>query len=76
MQRVAVNDAGLRIGEDHQNAKLTDREVDEIRALNESGIGYRRLARMFEVSRSAIAMIVRCERRAQIPANYRKDARA
>lgn len=71
MQRVAINEAGLRIGEDHQNAKLTNAEVDQIRALNESGIGYRRLAAMFEVSRSTIAMIVRCERRAQSPADYR-----
>lgn len=71
MQRVAINEAGLRIGEDHQNAKLTNAEVDQIRALNESGIGHRRLAAMFEVSRSTIAMIVRYERRAQSPAGYR-----
>lgn len=71
MQRVAINEAGLRIGEDHQNAKLTNAEVDQIRALNESGVGYRRLAAMFEVSRSAIAMIVRCERRAESATGFR-----
>ena len=30
---VAVNEAGLRIGEDHPNAKLTDGEVEMIRQL-------------------------------------------
>ena len=30
---VAVNDAGLRIGEDHPNAKLTDAEVERIRGV-------------------------------------------
>lgn len=67
MQRVAINEAGLRIGEDHQNAKLTNAEVDQIRSLNESGISYRHLAKMFEVSKITIAMIIRCERRAQPP---------
>lgn len=73
MQKVtiAVNANGLRIGEDHQNAKLTDAEVDHIRKLNESGVGYKRLARMFEVSRSSIAMICRYERRVETPASYR-----
>lgn len=32
---VAVNEAGLRIGEDHPNAKLTDGEVERIRSLHE-----------------------------------------
>lgn len=34
MQRVVrINASGLRIGEDHQNAKLTDQEVDTVRDL-------------------------------------------
>ncbi len=71
MHRVAINEAGLRIGEDHQNARLTNAEVDRIRALHEQGIGYQRLAYMFEVSKSTIAMIIRCERRAQTVATFR-----
>lgn len=68
---VACNDAGLRVGESHHNAKLTDREVDQIRELYESGIGYRRLATMFEVSKSSIRLIVKCERRATPPAKFK-----
>jgi len=62
---VCVNAGGLRVGEDHQNAKLTDAEVDRIREMHEQGIGYRRLAAMFEVSKTTIRLIVKCERRAQ-----------
>ncbi|MDP2826501.1 MAG: hypothetical protein Q8O52_27930 [Sulfuritalea sp.] len=68
---VACNDAGLRIGESHQNAKLTNREVDTIRDLHESGVGYRRLAAMFEVGKTTIRLIVKCERRAQIATRFR-----
>lgn len=63
---VAVNERGLRLGEDHQNARLTNCEVDAIRDLYDQGLSYRTLAEKFDVSKSTIAMIVRCERRAGI----------
>lgn len=68
---VAVNDAGLRIGEDHPNAKLTDAEVERIRSLHEQGMGYETLAEKFEVSKWAIGRICRYERRAQTPATFK-----
>ncbi|MDD5176277.1 MAG: hypothetical protein PHQ05_07650 [Sterolibacterium sp.] len=68
---VAVNDAGLRIGEDHPNAKLTDAEVERIRSLHEDGMSYDALAEKFEVSKWAIGRICRYERRAQTPANFK-----
>lgn len=69
---VACNEAGLRVGEDHQNAKLTNSEVDMIRELHGSGeYSYRRLAKMFEVSKSAICGIVKCKRRATPPAKFK-----
>ena len=46
---VAVNEAGLRIGEDHPNAKLTDTEVEHIRSLHEERMSYDVLAEKFEV---------------------------
>lgn len=63
--RVGVNGAGLRVGEDHPNAKLTNCEVDLVRALHDSGMCYRLLAEKFEVSKSLIALICRCERRTE-----------
>lgn len=74
MKRViSVNANGQRVGESHQRAKLTDHEVDQIRELHESGeYGYRKLARMFEVSRSLVRYIVKCRCRAQIVAGFRE----
>jgi DNA-binding MarR family transcriptional regulator len=63
---------GIRCGEDHPGAKLTNKEVDTIRELHESGeYGYRKLAGMFEVSRSSIRYIVKYERRAVLPEKWR-----
>ncbi len=70
---VAVNEAGLRIGEDHPNAKLTDAEVERIRTLHEDyGMSYSTLAEKFEISKGAIAKICRYERRGQPVANFKK----
>mgnify|MGYP003609763205 CR=1 FL=1 len=69
---VAVNDAGLRIGEDHPNAKLTDAEVERIRSLHEDdGMSYKTLADKFEISKGAVAKICRYERRGQCVADFK-----
>lgn len=70
---IGVNAAGLRVGEHHHNAKLTDHDVDLIRRLHEDeGMSYRVLARKFEVSKGAIAGICRYERRAQTVERFRE----
>lgn len=73
MQRiVAVNEAGLRIGEDHPNAKLTNSEVESIRVLHEEhGMSYSTLAEKFEISKGAVAKICRYERRGQPTADFK-----
>lgn len=68
---VAVNERGLRIGEDHPRAELTDAEVERIRELHEEGMSYRQLAEKFEQSKGAIAKICRYERRGQSVANFK-----
>ncbi|HHV49092.1 MAG TPA: hypothetical protein GXX56_09065 [Rhodocyclaceae bacterium] len=68
---VAVNEAGLRIGEDHPNAKLTDGEVEMIRQLHEEGVSYKVLAEKFEISKGAVAKICRYERRGQYLADFK-----
>jgi len=73
MKRVVnLNADGLRVGESHQRAKLTDHEVDQVRELHDSGIGYRRLAKMFEVSKSLVRDIVKCRKRAQTVVGHRE----
>jgi IS30 family transposase len=68
---VAVNERGLRIGEDHPRAELTDAEVERIRELHEEGMSYRQLAEKFEQSKGAIAKICRYERRGQFVASFK-----
>ncbi len=68
---VAVNEKGIRLNQDHHNAVLTDDEVDLIRNLNDEGIGYNRLAKKFEVSKTLVAKICRFEIRNQTPAKFK-----
>jgi DNA invertase Pin-like site-specific DNA recombinase len=73
-QRVTfgVNEKGIPLGEAHPTAKLTDREVEEIRDLAEHGIAtYARLAEVYGVSKHTIGRICRFERRACTPVAYR-----
>lgn len=62
---VAVNERGLRIGEDHQCAKLTNAEVELMLELREQGWSYRRLALSFEISKSHARYIVKGRWRSQ-----------
>jgi predicted DNA-binding protein (UPF0251 family) len=68
---IALNERGLRIGQDHQGARLTDAEVELIRSLRDEGLRYMDLAQKFEVSKSTIAMICRFERRSQTVARWK-----
>ena len=70
-KQIGINERGLRIGEDHQNAKLTDAEVDMVRELHAEGLSYKTLALKFDVSKSLIRYIVQYKRRGQVPANWR-----
>ena len=60
----AMEAARYRRGDEHPGAALTDAEVDLVRELNESGWSYSALADKFEVSKSTIAGICQCRRRA------------
>jgi IS30 family transposase len=67
-----VGPRNSRIGEDHQNAKLTDAHVEEIRELHDTGKwGYRKLADKFGVHRMTIRDIVTFRRRACTPDAYK-----
>lgn len=39
----------IRRGENHPKAKLTDHEVELMRQLHEENVGYKKLAKIFEV---------------------------
>lgn len=61
--QVGFTEKGNRAGEHHPMAKLSDRDVDMIRQLHEDGLGYRAIARKFELSRYTVRDIVKCNRR-------------
>lgn len=71
---VGVNEKGLRVGQDHQRAKLTDHDVELIRRLHEDGLSYREIATKFDVSRMQVWRICNYRRRAQAPARFRTVA--
>jgi transposase len=65
---LTLNDRRYRIGESHHRAKLTDEQVDQMRELHEEqGIGYRTLAKQFDVSKRTVRDIVHYKTRAQTP---------
>jgi hypothetical protein len=69
---VAVNDLGFRIGEDHRMAKLTNAEVDLLLGLRDEGWSYLKLARKFEISKSAVRWYVIGGRRCQTPVDFKE----
>jgi hypothetical protein len=60
MKRIPI---GRRVGEDHQNAVLTNDEVQVMRDMREQGRTYEWLADKFEVSKSSVAKICKYQRR-------------
>ena len=68
---VGVNEAGMRVGQDHQNAKLSDEEVEQLLVLRAEGWGWRRLAAKFEVSKRTVRDIVAGRRRNQLPTRWK-----
>lgn len=70
---VGVNERGLRVGEDHPKARLTDSDVELMRHMHEvDGLGYRRLAAMFEVSKNAVRRIVNYQVRCQTAVAFKR----
>lgn len=69
---VAINDRGRVIGEDHQRARFSDREIDLMRTLYERGAGPSEIARAFDTTKRYVMKVVNYEVRAQTPAGYRR----
>ncbi len=68
---IAVNNRGLRVGEDHQHARYTNREVELVLELRDSGLSYRQIACQMEMPRSTVASICTGRRRNQLPAGFK-----
>lgn len=74
-KRIRIGVAGPRntpIGEHHPKAKLSDEEVELIRAIHEEGfLGYKAIARAFGVSKGFVRNVVKFRRRACTPDDYK-----
>lgn len=70
-KRVAVNEHGLRIGDSHPMAKLTNDEVERLLDLRDEGLSYRQLAVIFEISKSGARQICKGRRRCQCAATWK-----
>lgn len=68
---IGVNERGLRVGQDHQRAKLSDTAVEMIRKLAEEGMRHRVIAEKFEVSVRTIDYICSYDRRTQTAVSFR-----
>lgn len=68
---VAVNERGLRIGEDHQNARYTDAEVAMVLELRDEGKSYGEICHLAEMPKSTVRDICKGLRRCQSVTAFR-----
>lgn len=65
MKVVGVNEQGLRVGQDHQRAKLMDADIEAMLFLRGQGVQYKRLAEIFECSKAQAWKICNMHQRSQ-----------
>lgn len=68
---VAVNEAGLRIGEDHPNARYTNGEIEMVLTLRDDDKSYGEIARPVQMPKSTVRDICTGRRRCQYAANFK-----
>ncbi|WP_245753572.1 helix-turn-helix domain-containing protein [Paraburkholderia sartisoli] len=61
----------MRVGQDHQRAKLSDAAVEMIRKLHEEGMSYSMIAVKFEISRMQAWRICNYRERGQSATRFR-----
>lgn len=69
---VGVNERGRLVGQSHQNARLTNQEIDLLLEMHDKGYGYRRLAKIFNVSKSAARKYCKGEMRCQLATRFKE----
>lgn len=70
---VAVNDRGLRIGETHPRAVLTDHEVDLLLELRAEGYSYRWLGEKFDIHYTHARRICLGHARGQLAERFKRS---
>ena len=67
---VGVNENNRRVGESHPQAKLTDRDAERLQELREQGMGWGKLAAMFDISKTQARRICLGQKR-QVATRWR-----
>lgn len=74
LRRVAVNEKGIRIGEDHHNARYSDTEIQHVFEMRDEGKSYGFIATVMDMPKSTVASICNGTRRCQCAAHYKTVA--
>ena len=69
---IAVNESGLRIGEDHPNARYTNHEIELVLQLRDQGHGYGTIAKKMDMPKRTIRDICNGRIRCQIPTEFKR----
>lgn len=72
MMTIAVNERGLRIGQDHHNARYSDREILHVLEMRDEGKSYGFIATVMDMPKSTVACICKATRRCQIAVAWKK----
>ena len=67
---IAVNDKGMRIGEDHQRARYTDRDIELVFMLKSEDKSVREIAGFIGMSKSQVWNILSGRHRCQLVDRY------
>ena len=68
---VAVNERGIRIGEDHQLARYSNAEVRMVLGLRDDGLSYGMICKIMEMPKSTVASICKATRRCQCAMSFK-----
>lgn len=69
--RVAVNDLGRAVGEDHANAKYLEQDVEAAKRLRAEGYTWARIAEMLDMPVRTVRSYVDGSRRSQSIADFK-----
>lgn len=72
MKTVGVNARGFRIGQWNQQAKFSDRTVEQIRQLRDDGLTFPSIAEKMEMSIHTVKSICWHRRRAEVVVRFKK----
>jgi hypothetical protein len=69
---IGTNFRGNRVGEYHQNTKISQDLVETLRNMHEANVGPKRLSEIYNLSIYTVKKILYFQRREQIPVRWKR----